>query len=127
MKSGAFILAFLFLVMSVQPVFIKWNSSIPCIDPAKTDKVVPQSSGCKKTCGNPTVPTVKKPVEQSEDPCNTCNPFMACNGCAYITEQPHEISPPVTGSGENTNSLNDVSLPSFVSDCWHPPELFYHL
>jgi hypothetical protein len=128
MKTGAFILSFLFVIMSIQPMFIKWNSGISCTDKETPKKTVLPAAACKKTCSTAEKPPVNKPVEQkNEKPCNTCNPFMVCNGCAYIPEEAHKLVSPGGDKIENTNWFNDESLSSFGADCWHPPELFMHL
>ena len=132
MKTGAFILALLFLVLSIEPVFINWGSSTSCASTTIPEKANLQTADCNKSCTAATKTTTaknpaKKPVKQAEGPCNTCNPFMVCNACAYIPGEPQELVQPGIMEVENTNGFNDISLPSFDSDCWHPPELFYHL
>lgn len=130
MKAGTFILSFLFVTLTIQPAFITWNK-IACPKEIASAKVLPGSAGCKKSaekkCSSkkdtPQIPQ----QQQSEDPCNTCNPFVACNGCPYMPGEPHELVQPIPDNTENTNGLHDTSLPSFEEATWHPPELFMRL
>lgn len=128
MKAGTFILSFLFVTLTIQPAFIKWNKTA-CAKEIASAKV-PGSAGCKKTekkCSSKKETQQTPQKQQSEDPCNTCNPFMACNGCLYMPGEPHELVLPLPVTAENTNGLYDSSLPSFEEDSWHPPELFMGL
>lgn len=129
MKAGALILSFLFIVLTVQPVFIKWNcasTGTGHIDKIKPGKTVTKQAGCKKSCSAAKEHPLKKPAEQqSEDPCNTCNPFMACNACPYVAEETEQVFPPsVLVETDNTEGPNDFIFSDYNADCWHPPELF---
>lgn len=124
MKAGAFILSLLFVVLSIQPASVNWNSSATCAEKKASQQSGPKTVN-KKTCTKETKPLANKPAEkQNEGSPNTCNPFMTCNGCAYIPAEAHEIFSPSPGEAENTNWLNDETLSSFPNESWHPPELF---
>lgn len=131
MKAGTFILSFLFVVLTIQPAFIRWND-ISCGKETTAMKMLPKSAGCSKkavakTC---TAKKEKQPVpakQQTEDPCNTCNPFMSCNACPYMPAELQSLFSPLRINVENTDGSYDASLPSFEADCWHPPELFMRL
>ena len=132
MKAGALILSFLFIVLSVQPVFIKWNCS-PTVagkaDEMKSCSSVPKKAVGSKGCSQRKALPVKKPLkQQSEDPCNTCNPFMACNACPYVPGETQQlVSPSILVETENTDDLNNFIFSDYNADCWHPPELFSKL
>ena len=130
MKAGIFILSFLFVTLTIQPAFIKWNKTA-CPKDIPSAKVLTGSGGCKKTaekkCSSKKETQVPPQEQQSEDPCNTCNPFMACNGCPYMPGERHELVQPMPVNTEHTNGLYDTSLPSFEEATWHPPELFMRL
>lgn len=127
MKAGAFILSLLIVVLSIQPTSINWNSRATCADKTTNNKSVARA-GVKKTCNKETKGLTNKPAEkQNEDSPNSCNPFMTCNGCAYMPAEAHEIISPSAGESENTNWLNDETLSSFPNESWHPPELFRRL
>ena len=129
MKAGTLILSFLFVVLTIQPAFIKWD--VPCIKETATI-IVPQSPGCckrsvAKTCSSKKEKAPAPQKQQAGDPCNTCNPFMPCNACPYITVDKQELLPPfVSMTGGNASQVNG-DLSSYDSECWHPPELFMHL
>ena len=95
-------------------------------------RIFPRSGGCCKQTAEKRCPAKKGKQEapknkKTEDPCNTCNPFMACNACPYIGVDKQELLPPfVLMSSGNAGKVN-ADLSSYDSDFWHPPELFMHL
>lgn len=129
MKAGILILSFLFVILTIQPAFIKWNST-SCAKGLTSAKTMTKA-GCAKSAQKKCSSTAGKPSapvkQQTEDPCNTCNPFMVCNGCAYITGEPVEMVSPGMLDPDNTNWLIDSSVSSFPADSWHPPELFMRI
>ncbi|MEO5781781.1 MAG: hypothetical protein ABIQ07_00830 [Ginsengibacter sp.] len=127
MKTGTFILSFLFVILTVQPMFIKWDKA-PCINNSSQVKILPQTGGCCKKNSATKCPLKKQDKQQPVSPCNTCNPFMPCNACGYMPEETGKfISPIILGNADNTIGPDEFTLSSFTADCWHPPELFEHL
>lgn len=130
MKAGALILSFLFVVLSIQPAFKNWSCISSASASPKTCSGIKKIAACKKSTAASNNLPVKSPVkeEQKKNPCNTCNPFMACNGCAYVSEQPQElVSPSILLEAEIEGELNNNILQGYHFDSWHPPELFFHL
>ena len=131
MKAGTFILSFLFVVLTIQPAFTKW-ADVSCTKETASTKIIPQSPGCCKKAVAKTCPSKKgkeqaPQKQQAGDPCNTCNPFMACNACPYINVDKQELLPPFTlMTGGNASQVTG-DLSSYDTDFWHPPELFMHL
>ncbi len=114
MKIAALIFGFLILLLSIQPIFIKWDNANASDNISKTT--------CCKNLGKK-CPVNKPGKSQSENPCNTCNPFMPCNVCPYIPEQSQQLNfTLIVVDAENTNGLNNFILSSYHPDCWHPPE-----
>ncbi|HUS03492.1 MAG TPA: hypothetical protein VMY77_17250 [Chitinophagaceae bacterium] len=128
MKAGALILSFLFIVLTVQPVFIKWQTASPCAGSTvkvKADGSVRRKGGCKKSCGDAKKLHSKRPVKQSEDPCNTCNPFMACNACPYVPGEAQQVfSPSVLIETDNTDGLNDFIFQTIMPNAGIPRNYF---
>ena len=128
MKLSAFILSFLFIVLSIQPVFINWGN-MACLNKAVACGGAPKTSCCKIACSSAKNMPAKKPIKQApENPCDNCNPFMSCNGCHYVHEESQALAVPMMLlNAENKNALNNTDLSDFNAESWHPPELFYHL
>jgi hypothetical protein len=103
-KAGIFILSFLFVVLTIQPAFIKWNN-VSCAKKTASERIV-SGAGCikaaEKKCSSKTASQQVPVKRQTDDPCSTCN-------------------------AENTNWLIEESVSSFPADAWHPPELFMRL
>lgn len=111
MKLVAFISCVLVMFLSIQPMFIKWN--------AGATEPIFKTTCCKKSADKKC--PVKKQEQQQENP---CNPFMPCNLCPYVPEEPQELfTPIILVRAENTNRLNSFILSIYNADCWHPPEL----
>lgn len=129
MKAGAFILSFLFVVLSIQPTFKNWGCVSSAAGEPKSCSGIKKITACKKSATASNNIPVKSPVKkQSENLCNTCNPFMACNGCAFVSEQPQELlSPSKIIESEMDGELDNNILQGYHFDSWHPPELFFHL
>jgi hypothetical protein len=129
MKPGTFILSFLFVILTVQPMFIKWND-VPCTnDISCSNKIKPAKNilltGCCKKNVAKKCPSKKQDNHQPENPCNTCNPFMPCNACGYMPEETRQfISPVASFNADNTIDTEDFIYSTYDADCWHPPELF---
>jgi len=126
MRLSAFILSFLFITLFVQPGFVNWDK-IQCIPGNACVKSKTAPSGCcKKMCSAAKLPSPKKQSRPLPvNPCDNCNPFMACNACPYIPEDTQEIKLPFDEAAtENVNSPDDFILPGYNAECWHPPELF---
>lgn len=133
MKIGTFILSFLFVILTIQPMFIKWNNvscinNVSCTNNIKLAKNLAQTGCCKKNTAKKCPSKKQGKEEQPENPCNTCNPFMPCNACGYMPEETGEfISPVILGNADNTILPDDFIISTYESDCWHPPELFFIL
>ena len=130
MKPGTFLLSFLFVILTVQPMFIKWsnvtctNTNASCSNKIKPVKKVMQTGCCKKNVAKK-CSSKKQNNQQPANPCNSCNPFMPCNACGYMTEETNQfISPLVFGNANNTIAADDFIFSTYDEDCWHPPELF---
>lgn len=126
MKPSAFIISILFIVLSIQPAFINWTT-MQCINsPATCSNSKAPAGCCQKRCNAITKAPVKKPVrQQTENPCENCNPFMACNACPYVREEVQQLlAPDFLMDSENTNQADNSMLSGYNADCWHPPELF---
>jgi len=131
MKPGTFILSFLFVVLTVQPMFIKWNNvscssnNVSCTNKIKPAKNIQQTGCCKNNVAKKCPSKKQGKQEQSENPCNTCNPFMPCNACGYMPEETRQfILPATSGNADNTIATDDFIFSTYDADCWHPPELF---
>ena len=130
MKTGALILSFLFVVLSIQPTFVNWSRISPLNTGATcSGSGVGKTGCCKKMSTVAKRAPVRKPVkQQSENPCDNCNPFMPCNACPYVPEETQLFVPPlIVNDVETTNAINDNDLSGYNAECWHPPELFSHL
>ena len=126
MKTGTFILSWLIVVLTIQPMFIKWEN-VPNDQPVNSQPVninSPSAGCCKKNIANK-CSSKKQRKEKSDNPCNACNPFMPCNACGYLTvEADNSAVDIIVVNADNTIGADDFILSTYDSDCWHPPELF---
>lgn len=126
MKISAFIFSLLFIVLTVQPMFISWSNMALLHNLFACDNFS-NTACCHKAGAEKKLP-VKKPVKHSGNSCENCNPFMACNTCAYLPEQIQKLSSPfIMQFTDATNALNNCTLSDYNAESWHPPELFYQL
>jgi hypothetical protein len=112
MKLTASILLFYFSFLALQPV-------LPLIKQASA-----QDEQCTMYCCHKEKKNSKKQIPAGNC-CNKdmCNPFAQYSCCiGFVTEGKHNS--PLTAATENINRvINDnLLIPDFCADCWHPPE-----
>jgi hypothetical protein len=104
-KVAAFILAFILLFFTIQPLF-------------GTPKEVSKMQCCRKGhCS-------KKGEKKDNCENKGCNPFMACAyGNYFIAVKPFISTIPSIIIKEKRVLIKDNYSSTYLSDCWHPPEL----
>ena len=124
MKFTAIISGLIFVCLVMQPLLTDWNIANAC------------GSGTNATCYNKSkmhndkihnekCSNSKSEKQNTENPCEGCNPLLCYVICVYIIpEQPSPVLPALALKSENTNELNNFLLPDYHPDFWHPPELF---
>lgn len=111
MKFAAYIFAFIFTFLSVQPVF----SSI-ALKAAKTECCT--QSKCGKEEEDPT---------RQKDNCEnrSCNPFLSCvYGNFFLLDKQFILFDFLTMPKQKLIVNNDNRIVQNLSECWHPPETY---
>jgi hypothetical protein len=112
MKLMASVLLFYFSFLSVQPV-------LALMKPASS-----QAEQCTMSCCHKEKKSSKKQLPAGNC-CNKdmCNPFAQYSCClGFLIEDKH-YAPVVTAStNSEIVSANNILIPNFCADCWHPPE-----
>ena len=114
MRIISFILVTYISLLTVQPVGAQIYSSLF----HKSEKVCTHEC-CKKKSGSPS----KKEKGNCCDK-GVCNPFGMCNCCFVFNSDTSSITfkvPFIKNKISSSSENNPVS--SFISDCFHPPEI----
>ena len=118
MKITASIVGLLFLYLSTHPVQY---------DQPKNSKPSMKMACCKKmTLKNQA--DKKGEEKQTENCSNGCNPFMPCPLNCYLTPDPvsyHLLYLPPQIINKNFTSF--FMLPTYQSECWHPPQYYFNM
>jgi hypothetical protein len=115
MKVAAVIIAFLFLLFTMQPIFVQSAE-------VKGDECTAKTSCCKKMQAKKSCD--KKEKKDESNNCNDCTALMCSLCCSYIPSQ--QINPPsLTASLKiiNKRISNFFILSSYQAECFHPPEI----
>jgi hypothetical protein len=125
MKAGAYLLAFIWCVLIIEPI-ANANYSGQTTWPS-CHKTQEAQASCSRTKASSSCHEKSRPDgTENRDDCerNQCNPLMSCpGGNFYVFGNSHFSLPSPILLKQKPIAVNDNRISQRLSECWHPPEM----